>query len=329
MFLRKAELAQQQFFYGGQAVIEGVMIRGRHFFSLAVRRLDGSVYTTCERLNPFYAGRLRRVPLIRGVLALIETLVLGIKALNRSATLAMEDQSPEEKEIPRWLLGLTLGISLTLGVALFFIMPLIAVSSLDRYITSDLLSNLVEGLIRILVLGAYVGLIGLLPDIRRVFAYHGAEHMAVHTHEAGAPLVVHNVRQFPTAHPRCGTAFLLTVMVVAIILFALLGRPSMELRILSRIVLIPVIAAISYEIIRFSGAHQASIIGKVVSYPGLMLQRLTTRNPDDQQIEVAISAMKSAITADEDGDTMNDVGRAEEGVQEPSMLAEEAENSGN
>ncbi len=320
-------MAQQQFFYGGQAVIEGVMIRGRHFFSLAVRRLDGSVYTTSERLNPFYAGRLRRVPLIRGILALVETLVLGIKALNRSAALAMEDQSPEQKEIPRWVLGLTLAISMTLGVALFFLMPLFVVRPLEPYISSDLLSNLVEGLIRILVLGAYVGLIGLLPDIKRVFAYHGAEHMAVHTHEAGAPLEVDNVRQFPTAHPRCGTAFLLTVMVVAIILFALLGRPSMEFLILSRILLLPVIAAISYEIIRFSGAHQGSVLTRLLSYPGLLLQRLTTRNPDDKQIEVAISAMRSALRSDKDGEAMGETVTEEGGEREgmPSGVPEDAE----
>ena len=279
------------------------MIRGRLFFSLAVRRLDGEVYTTCERLSPFFSQRLRRVPLVRGILALIETLVLGIKVLNRSATLAMQDQSPEDKEIPRWMLGLTLGIALTLGVGLFFVMPLLIVSFLDRYIESSILSNLVEGAIRLLVLGAYVGSIGLLPDVRRVFGYHGAEHMAVHTHEAGLPLEVDNVRQFPAAHPRCGTAFLLTVMMVAIVLFVFIGRPSMEWRILSRIVLIPVIAAISYEIIRFSGAHQGNLLANVISYPGLLLQRLTTRTPDDRQIEVAISAMQSALDADEGRET--------------------------
>ena len=291
------------------------MIRGRHFFSLAVRRLDGEVYTTCERLSPFFSQRLRRVPLVRGILALIETLVLGIKVLNRSATLAMQDQSPEDKEVPRWVLGLTLSISLALGVGLFFVMPLWIVSSLDTYIESSVLSNLVEGGIRLLVLGAYVGSIGLLPDVRRVFGYHGAEHMAVHTHEAGLPLEVDNVRQFPAAHPRCGTAFLLTVMVVAILLFVFIGRPSMEWRILSRIVLIPVIAAISYEIIRFSGAHQGNLLANVISYPGLLLQRLTTRTPDDRQIEVAISAMSSALAADEGRETGEGEASSDEGSE--------------
>ncbi len=305
------------------------MIRGRLFFSLAVRRLDGEVYTTCERLSPFFSQRLRRVPLVRGILALIETLVLGIKVLNRSATLAMQDQSPEDKEIPRWMLGLTLGIALTLGVGLFFVMPLLIVSFLDRYIESSILSNLVEGAIRLLVLGAYVGSIGLLPDVRRVFGYHGAEHMAVHTHEAGLPLEVDNVRQFPAAHPRCGTAFLLTVMMVAIVLFVFIGRPSMEWRILSRIVLIPVIAAISYEIIRFSGAHQGNLLANVISYPGLLLQRLTTRTPDDRQIEVAISAMQSALDADEgretgEGGASSD--KVSEHLEASSMVPQDSES---
>ncbi len=149
------------------------------------------------------------------------------------------------------------------------------------------------------LLVAYIWGISFLPDIKRVFAYHGAEHMAVHAHEAGLPLDVENVRKFPTPHPRCGTAFLLTVMLVSIVVFALLMDPPMEWRILSRIVLIPVIAAISYEIIRFSGKHQHSLFGHIVAWPGLLLQRLTTRIPDDAQIEVAISAMEGALAADE------------------------------
>ena len=300
-------MAQQPFFYGGQAVIEGVMIRGRHFYSLAVRRMDGEIHTTCERLNSFLSPRLRRIPLLRGMFALMETLVLGIKVLNRSATLAMQDQAPDEKEMPRWMLAITLCVSLTLGVGLFFVLPLWIVSFLDDHIGSSLISNVIEGAFRLLVLVGYVGAIGLMPDVKRVFGYHGAEHMAVHTHEAGLSLEVGNVRRFPAAHPRCGTAFLLTVMVVAIGLFALLGRPSIEIRILSRIALIPVIAAISYEIIRFSGAHQNNFLARFISYPGLLLQRLTTRIPDDKQIEVAISAMQAAIDADEGRDMIQPV----------------------
>ena len=290
---------QHQFFYGGQAVIEGVMIRGRRYFSLAVRRVNGQVYTTSEPLSQVYTGQLRRTPLVRGIVVLIETLALGIKALNRSANVAMEDQTGNKEDVPRWLTGVSLTIAFALGIGLFFIMPLFATRSFENVITSDPLNNLVEGLIRLAVLILYIGGIGLIPDIRRVFAYHGAEHMAVHTYEARLALEVDNVRRFPTAHPRCGTAFLLTVMLVAILVFTFVPRENLAWLVLSRIVLIPVIAAISYEIIRFSGAHQAHPLTKLVSYPGLLLQSLTTRSPSDDQIEVAIHAMETAVAADE------------------------------
>ena len=292
-------MPEQQFFYGGQAVIEGVMIRGRRYFSLAVRRLDGELYAVSEPLSQIYTGRLRRIPLLRGVVVLAETMVLGIKALNRSATLAMEDQVGDGEEMPRWVMAIAFAVSMVLGIGLFFIMPLFAVRPFEDSISSDLLINLIEGLIRLAALIAYVGLIGLIRDIKRVFAYHGAEHMAVHTHEAGLPLEVEQVRRFPTAHPRCGTAFLLTVMVVAILVFALVPRSNLGWLIASRVVLIPIIAAMSYEIIRFSGAHHSNPLTKLITFPGLMLQRLTTRTPDDSQIEVAIHAMKTALAADE------------------------------
>ncbi len=288
--------------YGGQAVIEGVMIRGRNFFSLAVRREDGTIEQRQEALNPIYNGRLRRWPLVRGFLALLETLVLGIKSLQMSANLAvMDPASTDEKEegIPGVVMATTLAVSLVFGISLFFLLPLGIVWALDSVISSDLVSEIVEGVLRLAILVVYISAISLLPDVRRVFAYHGAEHMTVHAHEAGLPLNVDNVRKFGTPHPRCGTAFLLTVVVVSIVVFALLLGPPLEWRIASRILLLPVIAAISYEIIRFSGAHQDSLIGKLIAQPGLWLQRLTTRQPDDQQIEVAIRAMETAIAADE------------------------------
>ncbi len=289
--------------YGGQAVIEGVMIRGRDFFSLAVRRDDGSIDDLQQRLSPIYNGKLRRVPLIRGVLTLIETLVLGIKALQISADLAAT--SPSEKTadaegIPRWMMGLTLAFSLIFGVGLFFLLPLGVVRILEPMIGSGLVSEAVEGVLRLAILVGYVAAIGMMRDIRRVYAYHGAEHMTVHAHEAGLPLNVDNVRKFGTPHPRCGTAFLLTVVVVSVavfIAFALL-ESSWWWRIASRILLLPVIAAVSYEVIRFSGRHQSAVIGKILAAPGLWLQRLTTRQPDDEQIEVAIRAMETAVAAD-------------------------------
>ena len=290
---------QPGFAYGGQAVIEGVMIRGRQNLGLAIRRPDGEIHLHHEPLSTFYTGRIRRFPLVRGVIVLIETLVLGLRALQRSANMALADsESGNAQEISGWAMALTLVVSLTLGVGVFFILPLLVVWALDPKIGSDLASNSIEGAVRLALLVAYIWAIGLLPDVRRVFAYHGAEHMAVHTFEAGLPLMVANVRKFATPHPRCGTAFLLTVVLVSIIIFAFMGRPPMEWRILSRIVFIPVIAGVSYEIIRFSGAHQGAWAAKLLSRPGLWLQRLTTRAPDDDQIEVAICALETAIAAD-------------------------------
>ena len=277
-----------------------MMIRGRNFFSLAVRRQDGTIFRQQEPLNNMFNGPIRRVPLLRGVLVLLESLTLGMKALRRSANIAMqEDQGDEQEEIPPLAMAATLAVSLLFGLALFFMLPLFIVWLLDPYVSSDFLSNVIEGAIRLTILVSYIKVIGFSSDIKRVFAYHGAEHMAVHTHEAGLPLIVENVRKFGTPHPRCGTAFLLTVVLVSIIVFAFLQRPPIEWRIISRIALVPVIAAFSYEIIRFSGAHQEAWFGKLISQPGLILQRLTTRQPDDSQIEVAICAMEAAIAADQ------------------------------
>ncbi len=292
-------MPEPRFFYGGQAVMEGVMIRGRRYYSLAVRRLNGQVYTVSEPLSQIYSGPIRRVPFVRGILVLIETMVLGFKALNRSANIALEDQTGEQEEIPRWVMGVTLTVAFALAIGLFFLMPLFASRPLEDLISSDPLVNFIEGLMRLVVLVAYIGAIGLLKDIRRIFAYHGAEHMAVHTYEAGLPLELENIRRFPTAHPRCGTAFLLTVAVVAVLVLAFVGRSPLWWLIISRIVFIPVIAGISYEFIRFGGAKSGNPYVRLITYPGLLLQRLTTRIPDDGQMEVAASAMKSAIDADE------------------------------
>lgn len=291
-------MAEPQFFYGGQAVIEGVMIRGRRHFSLSVRRQSGLIQSCAEPLSQVYSGPIRRVPLLRGILVLIETLMLGIKALNRSASIAMADQMGEEQEMPRWMTIMTMVIGFSLGIGLFFLMPLFATSPLERVIDSEPLVNLIEGAVRLVVLIAYIAGIGLMKDVRRVFAYHGAEHMAVHTHEANLPLEVENVRRFPTAHPRCGTAFLLTVAVVSVLVFAFIPREPFWWLVTSRIVFVPVIASISYEVIRFNGAHLTNPIARAVGYPGILLQSLTTRVPDDDQIEVAIDAMKTALAAD-------------------------------
>ena len=285
--------------YGGQAVIEGVMIRGRDHFGLAVRREDGSIELHHEPLSSFYNGRPRRWPLVRGFLTLLETMLLGIKDLQLSANMAAMDRDPDAEEgIPAWVMATTLGIALFFGVGLFFITPLMIAWALNPVLNSDLLSEIVEGAIRLAFLLGYITLIGMLRDVKRVFAYHGAEHMTVHALEAGLPLTVENVRKFGTPHARCGTAFLLTVVVVSVVVFALLLGPPLEWRIASRILLLPVIAAVSYEFLRFSGVHQDAWFGRMIAQPGLWLQKLTTRQPDDAQIEVAIRAMETAIAAD-------------------------------
>ena len=314
--------------YGGQAVIEGVMIRGARHYSLAVRRPDGGIFCATEPVSSRFSGRVRRIPLLRGVLILAETLWLGMKSLQRSAVIAAGETPPPAAGEPptnptgdptgdptatpsaapsvsNLAMGLTMAVALALGVGIFLVLPLLAVRLIDPLLDSflagnlaSLVSNLIEGAIRLAVLVGYVAAISAMKDIRRVYAYHGAEHMAVHTYEAGQPLTVDNVRRHPAPHPRCGTAFLLTVALVSVLVFALLGRPDLEWRIASRILLVPVVAAVSYEIIRFAGAHRRAWFGRALAAPGLLLQRITTRRPDDDQIEVAIAAMLATLRAD-------------------------------
>ena len=297
--------------YGGQAVIEGVMIRGVRHYSLAVRRPDGGIFCATEPVSSRFSGRLRRIPLLRGVLILAETLWLGMKSLQRSAVIAAEEPNADEdgevndgsSAVSNWTMGLTMAIAVALGVGVFLVLPLLAVRLIEPFIGSLLVSNLIEGVIRLVILVAYVAGISLMRDIRRVYAYHGAEHMAVHTYEAGQALTVDNVRQHPTPHPRCGTAFLITVAIVSVVAFAILDAllgSELYWRVLSRIVPIPVVAAVSYEIIRFAGAHRTAWFGKILSAPGLWLQQITTRQPDADQIEVAIAAMAAAVAADAD-----------------------------
>ena len=292
------------------------MIRGVRHYSLAVRRPDGDIFCTTEPVSSRFSGRLRRIPLLRGVLILAETLWLGMKSLQRSAVIAAEEPNADadgndddgngsandgSSAVSNWTMGLTMAIAVALGVGIFLVLPLLAVRLIEPFLGSLLVSNLIEGVIRLVILVAYVAGISLMRDIRRVYAYHGAEHMAVHTYEAGQALTVDNVRRHPTPHPRCGTAFLITVAIVSVVAFAILDAllgAELYWRILSRIVPIPVVAAVSYEIIRFAGAHRTAWFGKILSAPGLWLQQITTRQPDADQIEVAIAAMQAAVAAD-------------------------------
>ena len=288
--------------YGGQAVIEGVMIRGQRNICVAVRRPDGTIAIDTQPLSTLFTGTLRRVPMVRGMLVLIETLGLGMRALAYSANVAAR---AEEQEIGRGVIAATLAVSVSFGVLLFFLVPVLASRPLEGVLGSDMASNFVEGLIRLSLFLGYVYLIGRMQQIRRVFMYHGAEHMTVHAREHGNPLDVNSIRPYPTAHPRCGTAFLLTVMIVAVLVFTFVGRDPLWWLIASRIVLIPVIAAISYEAIRFSGAHGGNPVVRILSAPNIALQSLTTRRPTDDQIEVAIAAMDGALSADTGRTTPN------------------------
>jgi uncharacterized protein YqhQ len=250
----------------------------------------------CRPLGSLFIGPARRIPLVRGVIALVETLALGMRALTYSANVAAE---AEGEEIGKGAIAGMLVVSLTLAIGLFFLVPVFASSPLEGLLGSDITSNVAEGLIRLGLFLGYILLIGQMKDIRRVFMYHGAEHMTVHVQERAEPLTVENVRKYSTAHPRCGTAFLLVVVVVAIFVFVALGHPPLWLRILSRIALLPVIAGLAYEIIRFHGAHSNNRFLNFILSPSLALQMLTTRKPDEKQIEVAITAVKGALEADE------------------------------
>ena len=282
--------------YGGQAVIEGVMIRGQRCTTVAVRRPDGTIAVRNDAINPLFTGRLRKVPFLRGVITLAETLTIGMRALMFSANVGIE---AEGEEIGKGAMAGVLAFSGIFAVLLFFVIPVIASTPLEGAAGSDVVSNLAEGLIRLAIFLAYIYLIGRMGQINRVFMYHGAEHMTVHAQEHRDPLKVENIRGYPTAHPRCGTAFLLTVMVVAVAVFTFVGRDPFWWLIGSRIVLIPFVAAISYEAIRFSGFHSDNPVVRLLAAPSLALQGLTTRQPDDDQIEVAITAMKEVLAAEQ------------------------------
>lgn len=289
----------ERFYYGGQAVIEGVMMRGQKTMVTVVRRPGGGLAVDTRPLPKIYTGWMRKAPIIRGIIVLIEAMVLGIKTLLYSANVSLEE---EEEDISGGLLWGMVVIALALGIALFFIAPLLLTRLLNSYIESSLVFHLTEGAIRLVIFIIYLKMMSLFPDIRRVFAYHGAEHKAVHAYEEGAPLDIEAARKYDTAHVRCGTSFLFVVLIIAIVVFALIGRPSLGLMVLLRIVLIPVIAAIGYEIIYFGGRHTRNILVKTVLYPGLWLQSLTTRQPDDSQLEVALTALKKVIEVEQAGE---------------------------
>ena len=285
----------KDFYYGGQAVFEGVMMLGRRNLAMAVRRPNGELMLTARPLAGVYRGKVRRIPFLRGIVILVQTLVLGIRALFESANVSLEEEKQDISGLMAW--GIFI-LSLGFAIAVFFLAPLFLTHLIDPHLGSSLVSNIVEGVIRVAMFLLYLAAINLIPDVRRVFAYHGAEHKTVNAYEDKAPLEVAAVRNYSTAHVRCGTAFLFTVLVIAIIVFALVGHPAMWLRVLSRIVLVPVIASIGYEITHLSARYADNRLVRILLLPGLALQAMTTRQPDDGQLEVAIHALNGAIEAD-------------------------------
>ncbi|HEX6139260.1 MAG TPA: DUF1385 domain-containing protein [Candidatus Limnocylindria bacterium] len=286
------------FFYGGQALIEGVMMRGRTTVAMSVRPATGEIKTYSEPLPAaLQHGRWLKVPFVRGMFVLYETLVLGTRMLMRSAAIAAEG---EDIEISRRMMVGTMIFSLGFAVALFFVLPLFLSTFAESATDSDLLANAAEGLIRLGVFVVYLAVIGLMADVRRVFAYHGAEHKAISAHEAQRPLTPVEVDRFSTAHTRCGTTFLLIVVVISIFFFGLIPRDGVPLPLLflSRIVLVPLIAAVSYELVRFGASHYGNAVVRAIYQPGLWLQSLTTRKPDHSMLEVSIASLESCLEAD-------------------------------
>jgi len=297
-FVYRRVVVVKRFYYGGQAVIDGVMMRGQKNMVIAVRRPDGELVVDTQPLPTIYTGRLKKMPLIRGIIFMIENLVLGIKTLLYSANVSLEEEG--ETVSGGWL-WVTMAVSVVFAVALFFIAPLFLTRLFN--FESSLLFNLVDGLIRVAMFIAYLEIVTLMPDIKRVFAYHGAEHKTVNAYEAGAPLEVETVKAYSTAHVRCGTSFIFTVVIISIVVFALVGLHTMWLMVLSRIVLIPVIAALGYEVIYFGARHIDNVLVRAVLAPGLWLQALTTREPEDSQLEIALSALKGVMDAEQPEET--------------------------
>src|SRR6185369_3266967 len=288
--------------YGGQALIEGVLMRGRDAIAVALRHPDGRIVYATERLDSGVHGtRWSKVPFARGLVVLYETLFVGTRWLVRSASVQAAgtgEDGDEGVEFGKGSIALMLGLTLLFGVGIFFLLPLLIASATTSNIENGFVQHLVEGLVRVAIFIGYLLLISRAEDVQRVFQYHGAEHMTIHALEHGDPLVVAEVRKYPTAHPRCGTEFLVVVIALSIIAFSLVGRQEPLVMIASRILLIPVIAAIGYEILKWGARHRGNALVRAIMYPGILVQKITTRQPTDDMIEVAIVSMEQALQAD-------------------------------
>jgi len=285
-----------RFAYGGQALIEGVLMRGRDAIAVALRHPDGRIVWASEPLNSGPHGwRLAKAPFVRGLVVLYETLVVGTRWLIRSANVQAEEDGVE---LGKGSVALMLTITLALAIGIFFLLPLWIATVTTANVEDGLVQHLVEGLIRVAIFLGYLALISRAPDIRRVFQYHGAEHMTIHALEREEPLTVAAVRKHPTAHPRCGTEFLVVVIALSIIAFSLVGRQTPLIMVGSRIILIPVIAAVGYELLRWGARHRSNPIVRAIMWPGILVQMITTKRPTDDMIEVAIASLEEALEAD-------------------------------
>jgi len=304
---------------GGEALIEGVMMRGPKEMAIAVRKADGEIVIEKKPLRTLASKhKFFKTPIIRGAVGMFESLVLGMKAIIRSAEFVdiEEEENDKPSKIDSFLekvfgdkiqeiaIYISVIFALMLGIGLFFLLPNF-IAGLIKFnkdsFSGLLIYNLVEGVVRIGLFLGYIALVSKMKDIQRVFEYHGAEHKTIHCYEHGEELTVENVRKYTTRHPRCGTAFLFVVMIISILVFSFIGVHNMLINVISRLLLIPLVAGISYEVIKFAGRSCHPVI-RLVSMPGLMLQRFTTREPDDKQIEVAIAALENVIVADKDAE---------------------------
>lgn len=297
---------------GGQALIEGVMMKGSDNLAMAVRKSDGEIVVKKEPVSKMEKSSLYKVPIIRGVIAFINSMILGVRAITYSAEIFEEIDSEEEKsKFEKWLEDkfgdksddiityLSVALALAMSIVIFMFIPTFLINFLKNIFTNQIVLSGFEGILKIFMFIGYIILISRIKEIKRVFQYHGAEHKVIHCYESGKTLTVENAREFTTLHPRCGTSFLLIVMVLSIVLFSFLGWDSPVQRVTMKLMLMPLVAGISYEFIKLAGKSKSKIVC-AISYPGLMMQKLTTNEPDDKQIEVAIVALKNILEEDED-----------------------------
>lgn len=305
---------------GGQAVIEGVMMRGPKDIAIAVRTPEGEIVVDKKPVaSIIQKHKFFKLPIVRGVIAFFESLIIGTKALMFSAefydvedeedkkkkeAMTQEEREKQEKKESKMTTAaiyFSVVLALVFGIGVFMLLPTVLVGFIKQHIHSDILATLTEGVVRIIIFIGYIALVSRMKDIRRVFEYHGAEHKTIFCYESGAELTVENARKFTRLHPRCGTSFLLIVMVVSIILFSFISWDNPWTRLGLRLLLLPVVAGLSYEVIKFAGKSTGMFM-KIVSAPGMWLQKLTTREPDDSQLEVAICSLKSVLTGNIEDD---------------------------